>query len=496
MSDIEAIKTLSDDELQTQLVARRAIEKRKRDELELQSLLSGGTFIYSIGSSSDSSSGLDALATAATKLSATSTSASSTEFVLRTCKDFDDNEIVVGDKKSHMKDTQQSQATRRWIESSRWPAFSEGGGKLMFNPISILSEVRAQAQDHYSNIHLLNGASAVSGDFWLSTAMYRDIQSLQVITEPRLLELLMTLGFISSDYKNGLSLFSFGPPGPGSHSFDKLPNDLAKIEIIKNIKFLEKTFACIGSLSWRDAVIPIVAELEYGRFSMRNLEWLFFEFHEALCKFRRILERRIMVDDGSASGNLIEFKIKSVASTVEIFQKCFADIDVSKVREDFFHEFLKQHVVRADGHVKTPTESSVVGAGEAALQIKHGCGVSQHAAKRREAKEAKEASKAARLASTAMATSLSNPGPPAVSRGGSQSIIGVSKGGLCVKYLAETSNLFPGLACTFGALCRFKHEAVTDVTKKAALSALEVGGKKLDVTQEAALKVYVETNCT
>ena len=326
-------------------------------------------------------------------------------------------------------------------------------------------------------------------DGWLTTALYPTVKNLIVVKKH--LQLLIGLNWKSKDhFAHGLNQCT---EDGSRQSFDKIAvHATAKAEFLRRIKNISICLTCFNDASWLDAFDGFISEVERGRLHMKPIDWLHFLFHEAMAQLQRTLSRRILVAG-------VEVPIKTPQDAVDICKALLAGIDATHEREVEYRTFHALDVIETDASPAATVGKSISTAVEKSNSDDTPDTNEVMTESKRRRKRAKAAADRIKAGTATTSTGVAAVAvPSATSHVQVPHSVGSSvPKHICVSYLAESSGVCAGVTCTYGSACAFKHVAAAGANKREALNAIERGSsKKMSKEQAAALKAYVEANCT
>ena len=493
-------QTVNWDELSTEDLERLVEEKREREELEAKAEVETRKrrfLIAQLHLPSKKVSPVDAEVTGEVVIP-TAVPLPGKLHVQLQASDLDGTVLDVHNKLTFTEKMVSSTISRRLFSKSRQPLFATEG-LLVFPPDRVKSEILVQALDHQRQMNLMVGSDgeikAKDVDGWSTTAMVPDVESLVAFKDETVFSDACIFNFVSEQHSR-YSLYHMELRlEPNGQSFDKHPEHaVAQASFVRRIRNFDKLHAVIFTIDFYRASESFVQQVESGKFRFKAVDFMHYKFHEILAKFKRVMDREIFIDG-------IKLQIKSPADAVKIYQDWLECIDASKEEEDMFRQHRDKKVIRSVAVVPVASTRDVTGGCADAGATPSGAldsnrdGISKSAKRRQKDKDRAVRNAGTVTAHTIAATTALPPrvSVPATQTAGSQ---GTPPGHVCVSHLAEISGLFPGLTCTFGSKCKFKHEPIATVKKREALESIERGaGKKLTVDQATALKAYVEANC-
>jgi len=404
-------------------------------------------------------------------------------FTPRTSKDPDGNILVMGNRDTHDDIVKATQIYRRIFSRRRWPVFSTRG--LHFTAAKILPELQARYKENMGGkMSALVTSSQVdlkSLDAWISTGLFLEVKNFEAVTDASKFDLMIGMDNKDNDYDH-FSLSHCAPPASNSRIFDLASHELAQQELTMRIANRDKLMACVHAVEWFQSSKDFIIRIQYGDLNMLPVAWVRFEVEDVHCKLKRILSSPILDNLGN------EVSITCVEDSVNIYKKLLVDIDFTARQQSAYERILAHQVSRGPLKAELPSTSE---ADRAVPGKPSGADVTVNTRGKPPRKKLTPSPSTAPVFQAVIGAApvpLLNVAPGSVGR--------TKSGGLCVMYLAETSGLFPGVGCSFGLKCRFRHEAVAGVSKAEALSTLEKGKGKLSADQATDLEAYVTANCT
>jgi hypothetical protein len=319
--------------------------------------------------------------------------------------------------------------------------------------------------------------------------MWTDIACLEAMQNESLFTQLVSGNFISNNYKDGISLCHLAVAAPLSHLFDKQPDhSIAKASLLLRLENLDASRTTLYGLEWWQASRQFIQGVKTGGLKYIAVDFLHHKVHEVLAKFKRTMDRKIMIDG-------VEVQIKSPEDAVRIYKDLLAKmvLTLTAEEENLFRNHRDAKIVRSTRGTSAVADRDPVAAINT-TDVVVSASSRRRAHKKAQATAAGVAAKAAATPTAATVAPVPSPPPPVLP----PAVGATQRKHVCVANLAEISGLFAGVACSYGAKCKFRHEVtLAAVSKVEALAAINRGaGTKLSVVQAAALRVHVEATCT
>ena len=388
--------------------------------------------------------------------------------------DIDGNDLgEMIDKKNFPDEAYNTNTERRMIDSGRWEAFSSKGS-THWAPEKIMAEVRARSIENLPHLSMLSGDSKLVG-VWVSTALFKDIKDYLAIKNESKFALFLKFNFTHGTYssKTSISLSDFGV----EPNFDRAAPETAMRSLVKSVKGLELSLACVQSVTYLHSLDFLNDDLNYGKLNLRDVRFVRFQIECTLAKLKRTLSRRAYVNDDT---NGAEIRFTSAHQVKELMQKYIREIDWSKESEDIFNQrhakdLSDERQISTGVEVATKTPATKVGDEE---PLKTTSKKKEKADRTRKVKE--DALKAASVSTGVTTLTKTKRLKDA-----------------CILFMAETSGLFPGVGCKFATNCFFEHTKILDIKQDAALAILTKSGNRLENPAGLVqLQKYVQDNCT
>jgi hypothetical protein len=215
--------------------------------------------------------GLDALLAAASASQAPSAIRTSEKRAL----DIDGNDLgEMIDKKNFPDDAYNTNTERRMFDSGRREAFSSKGS-THWAPEKIMAEVRARSIENLPHLSMLSGDRKLI-NVWVSTALLKDIKDFQAIKDEVKFALFVKFEFKHGVYssKKAVSLCDFGV----EPNFDRAEPETAMRSLVKSVKGLELSLACVHGVTYLHSLDFLTDELNYGKLNLRNARFVRLRF--------------------------------------------------------------------------------------------------------------------------------------------------------------------------------------------------------------------------
>ena len=212
--------------------------------------------------------------------------------------DIDGRHIIVSDKTNAEEIIRDTLYLRRMMFPELYEYLLQKNGTAM-DAKKAFEIIKAHAYDHMDTLAKYHEIQSNQDDLdklgiWATSSLVIELACYTVMMNPELLERAAAWNFVEGR-SDLLSIAHYGHVNNGSNL-----RGLSQSEAINRlISWLEgfDTFnACLFCIHWYRASDPLISRIRRGDLQVRDMAWVYYEIHSAICAFKRLMNFPIQVN--------------------------------------------------------------------------------------------------------------------------------------------------------------------------------------------------------